>query len=74
MKQDNKHADLANKTLSQHLRHGKRRRKRGALKDGRGTIIGRVSIEKHPAILSKRKSLGDIEIDLMMGKYHKSAL
>jgi IS30 family transposase len=74
MKQSNKRADIANKTLYQHLRHGKRRRKRGARKDSRGTIIGRVSIEKRPAIVSKRKRLGDIEIDLMMGKDHKGAL
>ena len=70
----NKQGFLANKTLYQHLRHGKRRRKRGARKDCRGTIIGRVSIEKRPAIFSKRKHLGDSEIDLMIGKHHKKTL
>ena len=60
MKQGNKQADLANKSLYQHLRHGKRRRKRGMRKDGSGTITVRVSIEKRPAIVSKGKRLGDI--------------
>lgn len=57
MKKGNKQGVLANKTLYQHLRHGMRRLKRGAGKDGRGTIIGRVSIEKRPAIVSKKNTL-----------------
>lgn len=74
MKKSNKRDHRSDKTLYQHLRHGKRRRKRGARKDSRGSIIGRIPIEKRPAIVSKRKRLGDIEIDLMMGKDHKGAL
>ncbi|GAC1389069.1 MAG: IS30 family transposase [Ginsengibacter sp.] len=62
------------KNLYQYLRHGKRRRKRGNRKDSRGIILNRVSIEKRPAIVKKRKRLGDIEVDLMMGKDHKGAL
>ncbi len=62
------------KCLYKDLKHGKRRRKRGNYKDTRGLIPNRVSIEKRPAIVSKRKRYGDIEVDLIMGKNHKSAL
>lgn len=62
------------KKLYEYLRHGKRRRKRGKIKDSRGTILNRVPIEKRPVIVSKRKRLGDFEVDLMMGKNHKGAL
>lgn len=43
-------------------------------KDNRGVIIGRVSIDKRPKIVESRTRIGDIEVDLMMGKDHKSAL
>ena len=56
------------------LKHGKRRRKRGNYKDTRGLIPNRKSIEKRPKIVEKRKRYGDIEVDLIMGKNHKSAL
>lgn len=62
------------KKLYRHLRHGRRRRKRGNRKDNRGLIPNRVSIEKRPAVVLKRKRPGDIEVDLMMGKDHKGAL
>jgi len=62
------------KKLYEFLRHGKRRRKRGKIKDCRGTILNRVSIEKRPAIVSKRRRLGDFEVDLMIGSNHKGAL
>lgn len=73
-KHSNKRENKKYKKLYQHLKHGKRRRKRGNRKDSRGIIPGRVSIEKRPAVVKKRKRLGDIEIDLMMGKNHKGAL
>lgn len=69
-----KRADKAYKGLYKYLKHGRRRRKRGNRKDSRGIIHDRVSIEKRPAIVKKRKRLGDIEVDLMIGKNHKSAL
>ena len=56
------------------LKHGKRRRKRGNYKESRGLIPNRVSIEKRPAIVKKKGRFGDIEVDLIMGKKHKSAL
>jgi IS30 family transposase len=73
-KHGNKRGNRKYKTLYKHLKHGRRRRKRGNIKDGRGVIPDRVSIEKRPKIVAKRKRLGDIEVDLMMGKNHKGAL
>lgn len=66
--------NIGYKKLYQLLRHGKRRRKRGNRKDSRGIIPNRISIEKRPGVVKQRKRLGDLEIDLMMGKAHKSAV
>lgn len=33
-----------------------------------------MSIEKRPKVVDNRERLGDVEVDLMMGKDHKSAL
>lgn len=60
--------------LYKHLRHGKRKRKRGNYRDSRGLIKERVSIEKRPPVVEQRQRIGDIEVDLMMGKNHQSAL
>lgn len=58
-----------------HLRsRGKRYRKRGDLKDKRGMIQGRVSIEKRPVIVEERTRFGDLEVDLVIGKNHQQAL
>ena len=73
-KHGNKRANRKYKTLYKYLKHGRRRRKRGNINDGRGVIQKRVPIEKRPKIVNKRKRLGDIEVDLMMGKNHKGAL
>lgn len=62
------------KRLYSYLKHGKRRHKRGNRKDRRGIIPNRVSIEQRPEIINKRERLGDIEVDLMMGKNHKGSL
>ena len=67
-----KHKDYKN--LHKHLRHTGRRCKRRNLKDNRGAILNRVPIEQRPAIVDQRKRIGDIEVDLMMGSNHKSAL
>lgn len=56
------------------LRHGKRKRKRGNYRDSRGIIKERVPIEQRPAVVALRERIGDIEVDLMMGKNHQSAL
>jgi len=62
-------------TLYNNLRtQGKRYRKRGALKDNRGQIVGRINIKERPKEVEKRESFGDFEIDLIIGKNHKKAL
>jgi transposase, IS30 family len=61
--------------LYKYLRtQGKRYRKRGASKDKRGMIVGRVDISKRPLIVEKRERLGDLEIDTIIGKNHKGAI
>lgn len=74
MKHSNKRKNKSYKTLYKYLKHGKRHRKRGNTRNARGIIPGRVSIEKRPLIVNKRKRIGDVEVDLMMGKNHQSAL
>jgi IS30 family transposase len=56
------------------LKHGRRRRKRGNYHGNRGCISNRVSIERRPLIVQKRKRLGDVEVDLMLGKNHQPGL
>jgi len=70
----NRKEDAENKRLYLHLKHGRRRRKRGNYKDNRGLIAHRVSIEKRPKIVNKRRRLGDMEVDLIIGKNHQSGL
>lgn len=61
--------------LYKHLRtQGKRYRKRGASKDKRGQIVGRIGIEKRPKIVAEKTRFGDLEIDLVIGKNHKKAI
>jgi len=73
-KHTNKRTNKPYKNLYKHLKHGKRKRKRGNRKDNRGLIPNRVSIEKRPKIVEKRNRIGDIEVDLIMGAKHRSAL
>jgi IS30 family transposase len=61
--------------LYKHLRtKGKRYRKRGASKDRRGQIVGRIGIENRPKIVDEKTRFGDVEIDLVIGEHHKQAL
>ena len=62
------------KNLYKLLKHRRRHRKRGNYKDSRGLIPNRVAIDKRPKIVDERKRFGDLEVDLIMGKAHKSAL
>lgn len=73
-KKSNRKENLPYKDLYSYLRHGRRRFKRGNYRNTRGAISNRVSIEQRPAIVDKRVRLGDVEVDLMMGKDHGSAL
>jgi len=62
-------------TLHTHLRRqGRRYRKRGSIKDSRGIIKNRVSIEQRPSIVDKRERFGDLEVDLIIGKNHNQAI
>lgn len=62
-------------TLYQCLRtKGKRYRKRGHLKDNRGLLAHRIDISMRPAIVDTKSRIGDLEIDLVIGKNHKGAL
>jgi len=73
-KYSNHRKHILYKNLHKHLKHTGRRQKRGNLKDNRGAITQRVSIEHRPDVVSQRNRIGDIEVDLMMGSNHKSAL
>lgn len=53
---------------------GKKYRKRGGKKDKRGQIVGKVNIKERDPIVEERSRLGDLEIDLIIGKDHKGAL
>ena len=70
----NTHQNKPYRKLYEFLKHGKRRRKRGNRKDSRGIILNRVPIDKRPAIVDKRNRVGDLEVDLMMGKNHQGAI
>jgi len=62
-------------TLYKSLRNkGKRYRKRGACKDTRGIIANRVDITQRPSEVENRERFGDLEIDLIIGQNHKSAI
>jgi IS30 family transposase len=64
-----------NGNLYCHLRNqGKIYRKRGASKDKRGQIVGRIGIENRPKEVEEKQRFGDLEIDLVIGKDHKGAL
>lgn len=69
--EDKKHGGM----LYKHLRNrGKRYRKRGASKDKRGQIPDKIGIEKRPKIVEEKNRIGDLEIDLVIGKNHKKAI
>lgn len=62
-------------TLYQYLRHkNKRYKKRYGSNERRGNILNKVSIEDRPNIVNKKNRIGDLEIDLIIGKNHKQAL
>ena len=61
--------------LYKHLRtRGKRYQNRGNKKAGRGLIPNRIPIEQRPEIVEKKTRIGDMEMDLIIGKGHKGAL
>ena len=61
--------------LYKYLRHkNKKYHKRSNDYQARGTIIGRVMINKRPKIVEKKSRIGDWEIDTVVGKDHKGFL
>lgn len=60
--------------LYQYLAHGRRRKRRGKQRTSRGIIHHRVWVEQRPKIVQKRNRIGDIEVDLMLGRNRKGAL
>jgi IS30 family transposase len=65
---------LEDRGLYRHLRHGKRKQKRGNHSHTRGLIKHRTPIDQRPALIINRYRLGGVEVDLTMGKNHQSAL
>jgi IS30 family transposase len=82
------HADISPETVYQrvyadkqaggllwkNLRCQKLRRKRYGKTDRRGVISNRHSIEERPAIVEKRRRIGDWEADTIIGKNHRQAI
>tara|TARA_R110002049_G_scaffold181457_2_gene348890 strand:+ start:2015 stop:2269 length:255 start_codon:yes stop_codon:yes gene_type:complete len=62
------------KKLYAHLRQTRRRQKRKKTKDNRGALVGRVPISERQKVVELRNRIGHIEVDLMLGSNHKSAL
>jgi transposase, IS30 family len=61
--------------LFENLRNKEKRyRKRGAAKDNRGIIKDRTPMSDRPIVVDLRERLGDLEVDLMIGKGHQGAL
>jgi IS30 family transposase len=73
-KKSHRREDRKDRKLYLHLRHNPRRQKRGTRHDKRGNIPHRVMIDQRPKIVDKRVRLGDLEVDLMIGKMHGSAI
>ena len=62
-------------TLYLDLRNrGRRYKKRSVINDKRGTIPNRTDISQRPSEVELRERFGDLEIDLIIGKNHKSAI
>jgi transposase, IS30 family len=60
--------------LYRHLRCQKKRRTRYGKYDRRGKLPNCRSIEERPAVVNRRKRLGDWEVDTLLGKKHKQAM
>lgn len=62
-------------TLYKHLRHkSKKYKRRYGSNDRSGQISNKCSIEDRPDVVDKKERIGDLEIDLVIGKDHKQAL
>jgi IS30 family transposase len=61
-------------SLYRHLRCQKQRRKRYGTYDRRGKLLNCRSIEERPAVVNRRKRLGDWEVDTLIERRHKQAI
>ena len=52
----------------------KRYNKRGGIYNSRGEINNRISINKRPKVVDNKTRIGDWEVDLIIGKYHKGSI
>jgi len=70
------YSNKANKgRLYKYLRHkNKKYHNRSNTYQRRGIIIDRVMIDKRPKIVEKKKRIGDLEIDTVIGKDHRGVL
>lgn len=60
--------------LYRHLRCQKRRRKRYGLRDRRGRLPERRSIDERPKIVDSKRRFGDWEADTIIGQNHQQAI
>jgi IS30 family transposase len=61
--------------LYRHMRtKGKRYAKRGSEKGKRGQIVGKVDIDQRPDIVEENQRVGDLEMDLVIGRGHSGVL
>lgn len=60
--------------LHAHLRCQKKRRKRYGVKERRGRIPNRVSIEERPSVVDKKSRIGDWEGDTIIGNGHRGVV
>lgn len=60
--------------LYKHLRHRKPYKRRTGSPEGRGQIIGRVSIDERPSVVDQKVRIGDWEADTVIGKGHQGVL
>lgn len=69
------HGKRNNGDLYNHLRTGEKRySKRVTTKDNRVIILRQVDIPQHPKIVEYKTSVGDLEIDAIIGKNHQEAI
>lgn len=61
-------------TLFRHLRCQKKRKKRYGLRERRGQLPARRSIDERPVVVDSRQRLGDWEADTIIGQHHRGAI
>ena len=61
--------------LYRHMRtKGKRYARRGCVQGKRGQIAGRVDIDQRPAVVEQKQRVGDLEMDLVIGRGQSGVL